>query len=245
MNQPNITVLAVDDSQDILFALSAICELEGWRTLTTTEGSEAIELVRQSRPDIVLVDYHMPRMDGIEVVRNIRAADPAVPIVVLTIESSRAVADSFLAAGADDFALKPIKPIDLISRIRVHLRAAGRAAAPAASAEKGDQPARGNALAVPDEYVKGISPLTLSIICNCLRFQKEFLTINETAGLGMNAQNPEFMDQFIGKEGSFNLVKDGASGDNDIQALSGATITSTAVTNAMNAALYLIGSAAE
>ena len=73
----------------------------------------------------------------------------------------------------------------------------------------------------------------------------EFLTINETAGLGMNAQNPEFMDQFIGKEGSFNLVKDGASGDNDIQALSGATITSTAVTNAMNAALYLIGSAAE
>ena len=73
----------------------------------------------------------------------------------------------------------------------------------------------------------------------------EFLTINETAGLGMNAQNPEFMDQFIGKEGSFNLVKDGASGDNDIQALSGATITSTAVTNAMNAALYLIDSAAE
>ena len=114
MNQPNITVLAVDDSQDILFALSAICELEGWRTLTTTEGSEAIELVKQSRPDIVLVDYHMPRMDGIEVVRNIRAADPAIPIVVLTIEGSRAVADSFLAAGADDFALKPIKPIDLI-----------------------------------------------------------------------------------------------------------------------------------
>ena len=73
----------------------------------------------------------------------------------------------------------------------------------------------------------------------------EFLTINETAGLGMNAQNPDFMNQFIGKSGSFNLVKDGASGENDIQALSGATITSTAVTNAMNAALYLISSAAE
>lgn len=73
----------------------------------------------------------------------------------------------------------------------------------------------------------------------------EFLTINETAGLGMNAQNPEFMNQFIGKEGPFNLVKDGTSGDNDIQALSGATITSTAVTNAMNAALYFIDSAAE
>lgn len=61
----------------------------------------------------------------------------------------------------------------------------------------------------------------------------------------MNAQNHDFMNQFIDKEGTFNLVKDGASGENDIQALSGATITSTAVTNAMNAALYLIDSAAE
>lgn len=52
MNQPNITVLAVDDSQDILFALSAICELEGWRTLTTTEGSEAIELVSSHAPTL-------------------------------------------------------------------------------------------------------------------------------------------------------------------------------------------------
>ena len=206
MNQPNITVLAVDDSQDILFALSAICELEGWRTLTTTEGSEAIELVKQSRPDIVLVDYHMPRMDGIEVVRNIRAADPAIPIVVLTIEGSRAVADSFLAAGADDFALKPIKPIDLSSRIRVHLRAAGRAAAPAASAEKGDQSAKGSAPAVPDEYVKGISPLTLSIICNFLRFQKEFLTINEiSTGCGVAYQTAYRYLTYLVGEGSVSV----------------------------------------
>lgn len=71
----------------------------------------------------------------------------------------------------------------------------------------------------------------------------QFLTINETAGLGMNAQNPEFTDQFIGKAGPLTLVKDGASGENDIQALSGATFTSVAVVNAMNAALYLIDSA--
>lgn len=190
MNQTNVTVLAVDDSQDILFALSAICELEGWQVLTTTEGFEAIELVQREHPDIVLVDYHMPRMDGIEVVRSIRALDPSIPILVLTIESSRSVADRFLAEGADDFALKPIKPIDLISRIRVHLRAAGRATnAPCATAfAKSDSPSV-SAAPTPDEYVKGISPLTLSIICNFLHDQTAFLTINEISdGCGIAYQ---------------------------------------------------------
>lgn len=74
----------------------------------------------------------------------------------------------------------------------------------------------------------------------------EFLTINETAGLGMNATKPEFMNQYVGKTvESFELTKEAAQADNQIQAISGATITSTAVTNAMNAALYLIGSVAE
>lgn len=73
----------------------------------------------------------------------------------------------------------------------------------------------------------------------------QFLTINETAGLGMNATNESFMSQYIGvSTDAFNLVKEGKSADNDIQAISGATITSTAVTNAMNAALYLVSSAA-
>ncbi len=74
----------------------------------------------------------------------------------------------------------------------------------------------------------------------------EFLTLNETAGLGMRASEPEFMNQFAGKTvDEFELTKDTASAGNQIQALSGATITSTAVTNAMNAALYLVNSAVE
>lgn len=74
----------------------------------------------------------------------------------------------------------------------------------------------------------------------------EFLAINETAGLGMNAAQPEFMEQYVGKQAEeFMLVKEAAETDEEIQALSGATITSTAVTNAMNAALYLVNSATE
>lgn len=197
MNHSQVTVLAVDDSPDILFALSAICELEGWRAITTTEGADAIELVKTEQPDIVLVDYHMPRMDGIEVVRSIRAVNPGISIVVLTIEGSRSVADAFLAAGADDFALKPVKPIDLISRIRVHLRTARSTAPPAAAETNISAPPRYNtslrgpekSAVQPEEYVKGISPFTLSIVCRILQERREYLTINEiSAGCGLAYQ---------------------------------------------------------
>lgn len=206
MNHSQVTVLAVDDSQDILFALSAICELEGWRAITTTEGIDAIALAQAEQPDIVLVDYHMPRMDGIEVVRGIRAASPGIPIVVLTIESSRQVADAFLAAGADDFALKPIKPIDLISRIRVHLRTAGHppaseASGPAVRPKTAAEPEK--SAAPHEEYVKGISPFTLSIVCRFLQERREYLTINEiSAGCGLAYQTAYRYLTYLVGEGS-------------------------------------------
>ena len=68
-----------------------------------------------------------------------------------------------------------------------------------------------------------------------------FLSISETPGLGMNAQEPAFKDQFMGKAAqTFEVTKTGAMADNQIQAISGATITSTAVTNATNAAVYFV-----
>lgn len=74
----------------------------------------------------------------------------------------------------------------------------------------------------------------------------EFLTINETAGLGMRAAEADFMNQYIGVSAEqFELTKDAASADGQVQAISGATITSSAVTNAVNAALYLVQNIAE
>ena len=69
----------------------------------------------------------------------------------------------------------------------------------------------------------------------------EFLTLAETAGLGMNAQKPEWKGQFAGKKADvFSVTKDGASSDDQINAISGATITSRAVTNAVNVAVYFV-----
>ena len=71
----------------------------------------------------------------------------------------------------------------------------------------------------------------------------EFLTITETAGLGMNATTPEWKGQFADKTvESFSVTKSGASADNEIDAIGGATITSNAVAGAVNAALYLVNS---
>lgn len=177
MNDSTITVLAIDDSQDILFAISAICDLEGWSCVTTTEGTEAKELIKSCCPDIVLVDYHMPRVDGIEVVKSIRSVNSSIPIVVLTIESSREVADRFIKAGADDFALKPIKPIDLVSRIKVHLRSA-KQTAPQPKESAATQQSK-KVADEADEYVKGISPITLSIIKSYLQNNPTYVTINQ------------------------------------------------------------------
>lgn len=201
MKQPNVTVLAIDDSQDILFAISAICELEGWETICTSDAYEAINVVKQRKPDIVLVDYHMPRMDGIEVVRNIRAVDAEIPILVLTIESSRQVAEAFFEAGADDFALKPIKPVDLISRIRLHLRVAGMA--PQRGAEKPETSH------TAEEYGKGITPATLSIICDFMNKQTEAMTLNDiSAGCGIAYQTAYRYLTYLVGEGSVNVYSE-------------------------------------
>lgn len=74
----------------------------------------------------------------------------------------------------------------------------------------------------------------------------EFLSITETAGLGMNADTPEFKGQYAGKQvESFSVSKSGASADNEIDAISGATITSNAVTNAVNAAIHFVNNCVE
>ena len=69
-----------------------------------------------------------------------------------------------------------------------------------------------------------------------------FLTINETPGLGMKAKEPAFRNQFAGKKAAYplSLIKTGTAGESEVQAISGATFTSTAVTNALNAAVYFV-----
>ena len=111
------TILAIDDNRDILYTLEQICRFQGWNPLLAGGYEEAQQLIKKERIDLILVDYHMPGMDGISVVREIRKKLPRTPIIVLTIEEEEQIMSRFMEAGADDYSVKPIKAIDLISSI--------------------------------------------------------------------------------------------------------------------------------
>lgn len=114
-------ILAIDDDQDILYTLAAIGDMAGWTVQTTDSPKEALDMLDGAEFDSVIVDYHMPEMDGIALVRAIRHMNAHIPIVVLTVDDRMVLAERFRRAGANDFAVKPIKAPDFISRINLHL----------------------------------------------------------------------------------------------------------------------------
>ena len=117
-----VSILCVDDEPEICFALKTLFLTQGWNTSVCLNVKDALATFRLSEPDIVLMDYHMPDINGVEGVRLLRELSSTVPIIVFTSDEDQAVADAFMEAGANDFALKPIKPLDIVSRIRLHMR---------------------------------------------------------------------------------------------------------------------------
>jgi len=117
-----ITILIIDDNEEIRYALSQICDFKGWNALTAPDVKSGVEIFTQQNIDLVLIDYHMPVLNGLEGVKMLRNLSETVPVIVLTVDENQEVADAFMQAGASDFALKPIKAPDLVSRISVHLK---------------------------------------------------------------------------------------------------------------------------
>ena len=96
------TILAIDDNRDILYTLEQIFNFQGWRPLLANGYEEADKLIKKEKIDLILVDYHMPGVDGISAVKEIRKKLPKVPIIVLTIEEEDRIVSKIMAAGADD-----------------------------------------------------------------------------------------------------------------------------------------------
>jgi two-component system, CitB family, response regulator DctR len=117
-----MNILIIDDDAAIRYMLKEICHFAGWKSIDVSNGKEGVESFRKNGADVILVDYHMPEMDGFQTVKHIRAFDKYVPILVLTVDERQEIANRFLDAGATDFALKPVKAPDLISRIQLHKR---------------------------------------------------------------------------------------------------------------------------
>ena len=126
---PRGSLLVVDDEPTITEVLSRYLERAGYEARVATDGPQALELAGDRRPDLVILDLMLPGLDGLEVMRRLRALDegsvrPRVPIILLTArgeESDRVVG---LRLGADDYVVKPFSPNELVARVDAVLRRA-------------------------------------------------------------------------------------------------------------------------
>jgi two-component system response regulator MprA len=125
MNSPH--VLVIEDEEKITDFLRRGLVYEGYRVDVAHDGPSGLSLARDTPPDLVILDWMLPGMDGLEVCRRLRSGGP-IPIIILTARDS--VADRVLGldAGADDYLVKPFSFDELLARIRALLRRAAPAA---------------------------------------------------------------------------------------------------------------------
>jgi two-component system alkaline phosphatase synthesis response regulator PhoP len=121
---PKPKILIVDDERNIVTALAYTLDKEGFRVVTAADGARGLELARRELPDLVLLDWMLPEMDGLEVCRALKGdrATAHIPIVLLTVKSSETDKVLGLELGADDYVTKPFSPRELIARVRALLR---------------------------------------------------------------------------------------------------------------------------
>ena len=113
------TILVVDDDPVIQKLLAVNFEMEGYRVVTAGDGEEALAQVASEQPDAVVLDVMMPKIDGIEVVRRMRAdaAAAAIPVLLLSARAQAKDIAEGLDAGADAYMTKPFDPLDLLERV--------------------------------------------------------------------------------------------------------------------------------
>lgn len=117
------TVLVVDDSMIVLTMVTDILEEEGYRVTQAENGRIALDLVKEVRPDLMVLDVMMPEMDGYEVCRHIRAgSDEYIPILMITAKGELEDLVRGLEVGADDYISKPFQPLELAARVKSLLR---------------------------------------------------------------------------------------------------------------------------
>ncbi len=118
-------ILAVDDEKRILTFLKSKLKASGYEVLTAADGKEALELAHAQQPDLVVLDIVMPRMDGIETLKELRSFS-GVPVIMLSAKGADTDKIRGLSLGADDYLAKPFNPDELVARIEaIRRRSAG------------------------------------------------------------------------------------------------------------------------
>jgi DNA-binding response OmpR family regulator len=116
-------VLAADDDEDILALVTFRLERSGYAVLQARDGAEALELARERTPDLAVLDVMMPKIDGLELTRRLRAEERTsrMPIILLTARAQDTDVQQGFEAGADDYIRKPFSPRELKARVEAML----------------------------------------------------------------------------------------------------------------------------
>ena len=122
MTDPKPRVLVVDDDRAVRDSLRRSLEFNGYEVALAADGAEALVTLGSLQPDVVVIDVMMPRLDGIETTRALRAAGNDVPVLVLTARDAVGDRVEGLDAGADDYLTKPFALEELLARLRALLR---------------------------------------------------------------------------------------------------------------------------
>jgi two-component system, OmpR family, response regulator ResD len=114
-------IMVVEDEPTIVEVVVRYLEREGFRTITAGDGERALEAIAQERPDLLILDVMLPGLDGLEVLRRVRAGG-AMPVVLLTARGEEIDRVVGLELGADDYVTKPFSPRELVARVKAVLR---------------------------------------------------------------------------------------------------------------------------
>ena len=114
-------ILVVDDEQTLLDTVRAYLEQEGYTVQTAVDGRTALLIFRDFQPDLVVLDIMLPKVDGLEVLRQLRQTSD-VYVILLTAKADEADKVIGLGLGADDYVTKPFSPRELVARIKASLR---------------------------------------------------------------------------------------------------------------------------
>jgi two-component system response regulator ResD len=127
---PEARVLVVDDEPMVREVLSRYLERDGFEVESAADGELALEAFEARRPDLVLLDLMLPRVDGFEVFRRIQASAPS-PVIMITARGDVTDRIVGLETGADDYVSKPFSPAEVVARVRAVLRRGAKSAQPA------------------------------------------------------------------------------------------------------------------
>ena len=114
-------ILVVDDEPQITRVLKTTLSSQGYAIRTASDGDEAVQVMKEWTPDLLITDLGMPHMNGLELCRHVRAKSP-LPIIVLSVKGEEKIKVDALDAGADDYVTKPFSVNELLARVRAALR---------------------------------------------------------------------------------------------------------------------------